>query len=732
MSTETFEGAPGGMNLALPQQELADTEARYIQDGLIDLPGITRRRGPIRQVTGIANLTRPGTGLIMALNPQGGDKYAVLNGDNSNGYFTVLSDSLATVQADLTWPHPLPTAPGSNLPYRIVDAKPGLNGVMMIGVSSAYDANSPNQDLALWAGANRANYSAGSITVARGSAAVTAPSGFNGNVVPGMWLFANTDDPYSMALVGLVKSVNSDTSLTLSQVSPFAATAKAATFQALRGFYPKVVTGRITCDTATTTVTGGATKFVSQGLGTGTWQLYKAADGSFVGKVASVQSEISLTFASNAAVSMASDSYIALRVDADFNITNTASSVKVGWINATYAGRQWYANNGGDFLKTSRVWFSDPSDPEAVDVSAFDGDWDDITSAATVDEPIRAMAPSNTGLVVFKENETFIITGNSPATFSPKKLEDDGTLSAMTVQAYGGGVVWAGREGIHMFDGVTVRNLSNDPNNPKLGDYWKNTIRTLDLSKYRLWSMVNRDHYFLFAENVIPTVPVIKGNVSVTPNRMTFVLNMNTLAFTVATNVAIRGAITLPASTGKSSWFLVNGQVAGDSSDHAIICDGEAIFNEEGLDPVTCDKSFGFASGPDFFFESKKFDAGDSTRLKKFKQLMLHYLVQGGNINVDAVLGLNNIGNTLSGNFPASVLTWDALRTLLPTWDAVKNSFPTWDALITGEFMPRRVKFQKGSTHISFRLYQSSPSITRLKIGPYHVGYKLKRPGRVS
>jgi hypothetical protein len=41
------------------------------------------------------------------------------------------------------------------------------------------------------------------------------------------------------------------------------------------------------------------------------------------------------------------------------------------------------------------------------------------------------------------------------------------------------------------------------------------------------------------------------------------------------------------------------------------------------------------------------------------------------------------------------------------------------------------VKFQKGSQHLSFRLYQSSSSVTRLQIGPYHIGYKLKRPGRV-
>jgi hypothetical protein len=89
----------------------------------------------------------------------------------------------------------------------------------------------------------------------------------------------------------------------------------------------------------------------------------------------------------------------------------------------------------------------------------------------------------------------------------------------------------------------------------------------------------------------------------------------------------MRGAVTLPASAGKQ--HLVPRQRPGRRRlrDHAFIADGEALFNEEGVDPITCD---GGTRGPDFYFESKKFDAGDSTRLKKFKQLMLHYLVQGG------------------------------------------------------------------------------------------------------
>lgn len=730
--TETFEGVPGGMNLALPQQELDDSECRYLQDALVDYPGLVRRRGPVRKVTGVASISRKGTGIVMTLNPLGFDKYAVLNGDAVNGFFSVLSDDLTTVAADLAWPHPLPTDPSSAATaYRFVDAKPALLGGLMVGVSSAYDANSPNQGLAFWQGANKANYSPGSVTIARGTTALTAPSGFNANVAPGMWLFANTDEGYTSALIGCVRSVNSDTSITLTAASPYAVTAKAGTFQALRGLAPKIVKGRITTDTTSTQVTGGSTKFISQALNVGTWQLYRHSDMAFIGKVSSVASEISLTLAANAAVACADEAYVALRADADFNIATTGSTQKVGFLNAAYADRQWYGNNGAQYEKTSRLWFSDTSDPEALDLSVFDGDWLDITSSSTVNEPLRALGAAQNGLLVLKENETFIITGSSPSSFTVRKLEDDGTISGMSVQPYGGGLIWAGREGIHFYDGVQVQNLVG----AKLGDYWKNTVRTLDPAKYRMWSMVNRDHYMLFLENVQPTVAVVKGNVSHTPTSLTVLINMATGAVVFSTNMHLRGAVVLPATAGKSVWYLVNGQVNGDTTDHAFICDGEALFNEEGVDPIFCD--FGTSAvgtnigGPDFFFESKKFYAGDSLRLKRFKQLAVHYLAQGGSINVDTVLGLNNVGTTLSSSFPASVYTWDTLRAAVSTWDNLKAQFPTWSDIVQGVFVPKRVRFIKRSQHLSFRFWQSTSSMSRVKTGPYQIGYKLQRPGRV-
>jgi len=245
LTTQTFDGVPGGMNLALPPQEIDDTEARYLQDILVDQPGITRRRGPVVGVSGIAALPRKGSGLVAALNPTGASRFGVLTGDVASGFLTVYDSALATV-TDLAWPHPLPTSPGTGASYRAVDVKPAMRGGAWIGISSAYDAAAPNQALGLWFGGTKANATI-TVTAARGSATVTG-TGFTAGVDPGMFLFADTDDPYTQAYIGVVKSVDSNTSLTLVVVSGYAITARTGTFQSLRGFAPKVAKGHLTTD----------------------------------------------------------------------------------------------------------------------------------------------------------------------------------------------------------------------------------------------------------------------------------------------------------------------------------------------------------------------------------------------------------------------------------------------------------------------------------------------------
>jgi hypothetical protein len=449
------------------------------------------------------------------------------------------------------------------------------------------------------------------------------------------------------------------------------------------------------------------------------WDIYRASDGTWVGTVLSVQSEIGLTLLANAAISMADEAYIAVRADANFSLVTTGSTQKVGFISANYADRQWYFNNGADYAKTSRGHFSDTADPEIVDMSDFDGDWLDIVSTSNVNEPIRGAQAAYNGLLMMKETETFIITGSSPTSFGTRKLEDDGAISGGSIQAYAGGVIWAGREGIHFYDGIQAQNLTA----AKLGDYYRNTMRTFDPATYRMWSMVDRDHYMLFIESVAPTVAVVKGNVSTTPTKYTIAINMVSRAVTTFTNVDIRGAAVLPGTGTRTMWYLVN------DATKAVICDGEALFNQEGVDSVVCDGSA--AAGPDYYIESKKYDAGDGLRLKRFKQLVVWYLAQGDYMKVDVVLGLNNIGQTLTGTFPVSGFTWDTLHGQIGTWDALKAQFATWAAVVQSVFVPKRVRFQKKNQYFAFRLYQNSASVTRMQIGPFQLGFKLQRTGRL-
>jgi hypothetical protein len=879
--TETYDGVPAGMNLALPAQELTEFEARYLQDILLDYPGLVRQRGAVIPKLGYASAPKPVSGLVQTLDPNGTQRLAVLYGDNASGSLGVYSDDFSSMLG-LAWNGPLPTSPPSN-PYSIVDSKAALTGGAWIGTSSRYDSNTPIQTLALWRGGNRANYTTGTLSVTRGGTAVTgAGTAWLANVVPGMFLFCNTDDPYTNTYLGVVKSVNSDTSITLGAPALHTATAKAYTAQSIRGFCPRVTTGRITCAVASPTVNGALTKFIDQGVNSGTWQLYRASDLTYIGKVTSVASNIQLTLTANAAIALNNERYLAFRIDGDYSINSMAvAGRKVGFLTAIYAERQWYANLGQQFETTSRIYFSDSSDPEAVDLSAFDGDYIDVGSSHGANTPIKAIMPASSALVVLKDNEAFGIFGTDKTQFQTKKIGDDGCLSGMSVQPYDGGVIWAGRNGINFYDGITVENVTDD----KLGAYYQNAVRSFDPTSYRMWSMIARNHYFLFMESLAPSVPVIKGTVSNTPTKMTICINMVTKAITVLTNVNIRGSIVLPASTGETTWYVVNSTTGG------FICDTADLFDTETLDTIACDqprnllvnpgfedgttswatngggdtiapdltvKNFGNKSvkltapggsnlawcrqlvslvngktyalsayvkgtpgnkvqfwlwdfgagvgtgivnitldgswqrisqtfactltssnyyfivdtniapnpngvsinvdgcqvvegaspttfiegapGPDFYMESKKYKVGDSMRKKLFKQLAINYLAQGGVLDSDGVLqalqldtvvGLNNIGKTSQTKFPSTVPTWDSLPALYPTWDALGASVPTWDALVQAVFRPKRIKFLKRSQHLAFRIYKTDPGVSKVRLGPFQLGFKMQRPGRI-
>lgn len=719
IEVEPYPPAPGGMNTAIPPWEIDDTEAQYIQDGLMDKPGLCRRRGPLVE---IATMAAPGdkvTNLITTLDPQGTTRIAALTGNASAGYLEVYSDDRQST-VGLVWPHALPTDPATSLglAYRKTAARSAQGGGSWIGVTDREDSNSPLQGLALWKGGCSPNYTTGTVSLIRGSAVVTGNgTTWLGNVTPGMFLFASTDDGETDALIGTVKSVNNNTSITLEKVSPYPATAKSYYLQAVRGFAPKVGSGLITCSTTGTQVNGGDTKFKAEGLDAGSWRLYRRGDLAYVGKVSSVASDTQLTLTANAAINLADEPYIALRADSDYSIETTTVTAKVGWLTSAYAERQFYANNGSQYDKTYRLWYSDTDDPEIVDMSE-DGSWIEVNSTGDYQEPIRALGAAYNALVVLKDTEAFALTGASPASFSIKKLWDDGCLAGGSVQLFGGGIIWAGRSGINFYDGVTVTNLTLD----RLGEVWKNTLATFDSERYRMWSMIVRDHYMLFIERIDPTIAITKGSHKTTPKRWTLALNMTTRAVSLQTNLDIRGSIKLPSDELEQVWFAVNSATGGH------IVSGDALFDVEGIDAFACD---GNTQGPDFYFESKKFNQGDPLRLKRFKQLAIYYLSQGGALNLDTVVGLNNVGEVATSNFPASVYTWTSLASAVSTWTDLANTYPTWTDLIQGIYVPKRIRFLKRTQHFSFRLYQASPAIERVRFGPYEIGWKWMRPGRV-
>lgn len=894
--TETFPPAPSGMNVALSGQEIDDTEAQYLQDILLDKPGLARRRGPLQRLTTWKELPRRASGIAQTMDPTGDPRYAALTGTTGAGYLTMWSPDFTTVR-DYTWPHALPSTPVDNpaYKYRYVHAAPALSGGSWISTASEPDANASLQALGLWYGGHYNTYSTGTITFTRGSATVTGSgTSWSTNVSPGMFLFANTDDAsagtFTNAYIGVVLSVNSDTSITLEQVSPYSGSAgRTYEITPVRGFIPKVAKGQITTATTSTTVSGGGTKFSSQGLGTGTWNIYRQSDLTWVGKVSSVASDISLTLAANAAIAMSDERFVAVRGDwstAQKGIDIQGATNKVGYLTAIYAERQWYINNGISFNQTYRAWFSDTSDKEAVDMSG-DGDWIPVSATAQMPEPVRAAVPTYNALLILKENETFAIYGTSPSSFSAKKLADDGTIGAMGVVTYGGGAIWPGREGLYFYNGVEVKNMIRD----KFGDVWKTTMSTIDVTRYRMWATVIREHYILYIEDLDPSIALTKGNTSSTPDHWCFVVNMNTQAISLHTNLKFHGSIITPAqdlrksrlivnaadpdlaasnlgktaagasttelvpnglyafpitttagmgyrtvkvrldgggtgtgnaafkvaiysdsagepgtklgesaavtvtdaaaasdvtftltddqwaTTGTDLWVVLQGDAnadscriyhdtasnatryilgdyaltgfpttwntAGDSVQsldptcyivydgiHGIVCDGEELFDGEGLDDFPTEQ--GTVRGPDFYFMTKKYNAGNDVQLKRFKQFAIHYLAQGGALNVDTVLGLNEVGATLSTQLPSSVLTWDQLRVLLPNWSAVAQQYSAWDNLISGVFRPKRARFLKKDHLISFRLWQDSATMTRAKVGPFHIAYKLMRPTRVT
>lgn len=698
------------MITAVQKNEIPDGAAYYLQDILVDLPGIVRQRGPLQGVSGAVTFTDDIIGLASCFDPQATFQTAALHG-TSSPLFGVLSADF-TSKTDIPWP----LGTFSTSPYTAVSSQGKVGGGSIIGLSSQYDEAAATQQLALWDGGTKADYTTGTITCARNSTTVTGVGTvWTTYASPGMYLL-NSIGQY----MGTVKKVVSDTSITLVNSCLQTGTAVGYKLTSLRGLNPFVVTGEITCDTTTTTVTGANTKFSQQGLATGTWDIYRASDWNYVGTVSTVTNDTSLVLAANAALSMAVERYYAVQRDGDWTVSTTSSSKKVGFLSASYAYRQWYANRAqqGD---GSKLWFSDTINPEAIDVSPNTGDFIPVSSgsAKSADTPIRGIMQGFNSLLICKEDETFALIGTDETTFDVHKVWNDGALSGMSMAQWGDKVIFAGRNGIYGWDGTQVTDFTVGT----LGREYRYAIKNFDPTVHRMWAAVVRDHYLLFIESVVPEITITKGQVPTAPSSWTVCINMATGAVTLLTNVDIRGSINLPVAAENDPWIAVNTASGGR------LCDGNALFDSSGFDAYTC---AGNVSGPQFYMESKRYPLGDPLRRKLLKQIALDYKTST-DLTIDTLIGFGNVAasSVNASAFKMTTYTWNQLAANFDTWDAVGATFATWNSINVDVWGKARYKFLKHENFIGFRLYPGAGTSSSTTIGPWQFGFKVQAPGRI-
>lgn len=704
-----YEGVPDGSMLSVPPHQIPDTAARYIQDGIIRGDAFTLMRGPVRAASGIgAELggTRA-VGIVQTIDPAGNTRVAMLSNvaAGANVELAPLNDAFSDLTFDGTQ-----TLSDPGGAYPIVHSSPALGGGVWIGVSRQYSylpGVTDGQSLVLWKGANKQDFDDlfGTISVARGDLQVVGSgTSFTTNASPGHFLF----NASLGGLIGVVKSIETDVLLTLEE--PALVTAAPSTFyslKVLRGFNPRVTTGRITVELGATAVTGANTRFKDE-MHAGAWDIYRARDKTFVGQFdsygsGSITSNTSLTFGNPAALAMDDEAYVAIHSDGSYD-EETAAVNKVGFLTAPYAGRQWYLNNAFTPERTARLYLSELLDPEAVNMTEDGGNYIPVSTGTqgTVNTPGTGIATTFNSLLVLKENETFAVLGSTEAQFTLKKLSDDGCLSAMGVQQYEGGAIFPGRNGLFFCDGQSAPvNISEE----RLGEHYRKLVKDFDPSAHRMWSMLHQNHYFLHIEAVGDAYKVRKGAVATTITRTTLCLNLATKAYTFLTNLDIRGAAVLPSDSGEGVWFVVTAEGAEfPGTVESWICRASDLFDAVGPDELTCEDN---TPGPDFYLETKRYDMGDPLWKKTFKRFLMHYHSNGGTLSMDTVLGLNETGTTTATPWPETA-TSDAMT-----------------------FEVKRKKFLKRDRMIGFRIYKTDSDVTQVRIGPWAIGMKPQRLGRI-
>ena len=515
-------GAPKGLNQSAPGTFILDEYVRWGQDVLFDRAGYIRRRAPfivhsLFQDTDPPSVFQPNVNnervvsVISTKNPFGKNITGIVVSNNTTSRILFYDeDFISTVVGGTIVSS---AALDANIPDNaIFDVTQASTGGLWLGLLESYDAGSSSNEYFqyYWYGGYGQEHT-NATTCTLGITGSGDPSTFT-NTITGTFdttkltsgMFVYRVSGGSSYYLGMIKSASTG-SLTLDKDiirtggyqtdADSYNTTQTIRFTNVRPYIHNHGRGLITKPSGGAVTSGsvgsdGEGHFNSANISS--WALYRANDGEWLGDVASIQNNAALTLSTThlTTYTMNADEYVAREYAAipATKISDGDADNVAGVFTATYAGYQWFAN-GGTKATANRVVFSAYHDAESVDLSLNAADSIVIPNNGQV----RGMATSNSGLLVFLDDHTYIIRGNYRANFTLSELYPAGCLSAMSIVEYGGGVFWVGKEGIFYYDGATVRNLVKD----NLGVYYTDSIKTFDSTNKRIYGFFHKDYLFL-------------------------------------------------------------------------------------------------------------------------------------------------------------------------------------------------------------------------------------------
>jgi len=527
-------GAAEGLNQAAPGTLIPDSFLRWSQDVLFDRAGLIRRRGPFQKFdtfsssNAVLDVTYPATtgervlGVFSTYDPVGTPRIGMIVNttvaSQIRTVFRVFSNSFVLLGQEIL-------VEGDFVEdLSVVSAKSALGGGLWITLAGSpslpsqhyqffwrggYGAYTVSTPTSVVTKTMTANWTVTDISGARTySKTITLPNTTDLSV--GMFVFATANNRY----IGTIKSI-SGFDITLEK-HPFMwdsaidnnGTIIAYTtdidfnFHSVRPYVHMHGRGLMSAaTTVTTTITSGTVGESAEGhwlsAGIAGWNLYRASDNFFLGRIQATPNNAQITLAYGCNFVIQADEYIAYPYDNDISFSTSNSSIVsnrtadefAGLYTAIYAGYQWYGNLANDDININRVVFSASHEREAVDLSRDSAD----SIIFPGKSQFRGMGASSTGLLVFLEDRTYILRGNDRSNFSVEQLVPEGCLCASSIVEYGGGVFWAGKSGIMFYDGASVRNLTQD----NLGLYYTDSLDTFDPEKDRIIGFIHKNNLMM-------------------------------------------------------------------------------------------------------------------------------------------------------------------------------------------------------------------------------------------